>query len=169
MYSYFKFWRTSAFHRSFLPDATLPPFNFFKCSSSSESEKLVSIQLRQLLWNQSHKIVLQKGQLALESYSFTTNLSVKKWNEGIPQVCTSFIEQWVKRSHELILLEASELVCYNAKFIYKSQFSTSSKLSESDFYKTPPSAQRAKLESQHSWRRWPSRWWAARGLANCPF
>ena len=32
-------------------------------------------------------------------------------------------------------------------------------------YKTPPSAQRAKLESQHSWRRWPSRWWAARGLA----
>ena len=65
------------------------------------------------------------------------------------------------------MLEACELVCKNAKFIYKSQFSTSCKLSESGPYKTPPSAQRAKLESQHSWRRWPSRWWAARGLANC--
>ena len=74
------------------------------------------------------------------------------------------MEGW---DEQLILLEACELVCYNAKFIYKYQFSTSCKLSESDPYKTPPSAQRAKLESQHSWRRWPSRWWAARGLANC--
>ena len=137
MYSYFKSWRKSAFHCSVLPDATLPLFKFFLVLVFVRQWKLSIYQAEAtyLKLKSKNSIGLPKAQLHPESQSFTTNKQKRK--EGISQVCTSFIEQWVKRSHELILLEACELVCYNAKFIYKSQFSTSCKLSES---KTLPNA-----------------------------